>query len=154
MKLLAASLLFALTLVGCESRSAAERRVDKNPALFGQLDDGEKELVLSGEVSEGMSRDAVFLAWGRPDMVRSSSRDGKGRERWGYFDSAPVQTSVGFGVGSYGPSPFYADFGMHPRFGYGVGPGWGYGTEVDFLPYLEKSAEFVDGRVVAWERLR
>lgn len=150
-----ASILLALTFVGCQSRSAMEKRIDKNPALFGRLSQSEKDLVLNGEITEGMSRDAVFLAWGRPDMVRSGSREGTGKERWGYFDNAPMHTtSIGIGVGSYGRSPFYSDFGMHPRFGYGYGPGWGYGHDVDFLPYLEKSAEFENDRVVAWERRR
>ncbi len=149
------SILPVLVLTGCQSRSAMEKRVDKNPALFGALSQNEKDLVLRGEITEGMSRDAVFLAWGRPDMVRSGSRDGQGRERWGYFDNAPVHSaSIGFGVGNYSHSPFYSSFGMHPRFGYGYGPGWDYGHDVDFLPYLEKSAEFENGRVVAWDRQR
>lgn len=121
---------------GCASRSPVEKRIDKNPALFEELGAGDKDLVLGGEVSEGMSRDAVFLAWGRPDVVRSGSREGKGRERWGYFDRTAVHTaSVGFGT--YGPSPFFADFGVHPRYGYGVGPGWGYGRDLDFGSRLE-----------------
>lgn len=138
---------------GCATRSAAERRVEKHPDLMARLNDRERELVYRGEVAEGMSRDAVYLAWGRPDMVRTGSRDGKGTESWAFFDTTPVQSvSIGFGTGGY--HSFYSDFGFHPRFGYGVGPGWGYGTGVDFLSNVEKTVEFSNGKVVAWERLR
>lgn len=140
-------------LSGCATRSGAERRIERRPDLFARLNDRERELVTQGEVAEGMSRDAVYLAWGRPDMVRSGSREGRESESWAYFDSTPVQTvSVGFGTGGY--SPFYTDFGFHPRFGYGVGPGWSYGSGVDFVGHVEKTVQFSGGRVIAWERLR
>ena len=146
-------LLFtALFLASCAT-NPAEHRVKKFPERFAGLSDREKELVLRGEVAEGMSQDAVFLAWGQPGRVMAGSRDGHGSERWAYFHTAPVNTySVGYG--GFAPHPFYSAYGVHPAFGYGYGPGWGFGTGVDYVPSLDRTVEFANGKVVAWERLR
>ncbi len=146
-------LSFALFLTSCATNS--ERRIQRNPELYASLSKRDKDLVQRGAVAEGMSRDAVFLAWGRPGRVMSGSRSGRGRERWAYFSTAPVSNiSVGYGYGGYGPHPFYSRFGVHPLYGYGYGPGWGYGSGVDFVPVIDRTVEFENGKVVAWERLR
>jgi len=145
-------LLPAILFTACAT-NPAERRVQKFPERFAGLTDREKDLVLRGEVTEGMSQDAVFIAWGNPGRVMAGSRDGKGSERWAYFHTAPVSTySVGYGA--WGPHPFYSAYGVHPVYGYGYGPGWGFGSGVDYVPYLDRTVEFVNGKVVAWERLR
>lgn len=144
-------LLPALLLASCATNSV-ERRIQKNPASFSKLSKKQQDLVQRGQIAEGMSRDAVFLAWGRPGRVMSGSRDGRGRERWAYFHTAPVST-VGFGYGAWGPHPFYSSFGVHPLYGYGFGPGWGWGTGVDYVPYIDRTVEFSNGKVVAWERM-
>lgn len=141
-----------LILAGCETLSYSEKRIRKNPAMYERLSERDQQLVLQGEVKEGMSRDAVFLSWGRPGMVQSGSREGTGKEIWTYFGSTPVQTStIGFGTGGYppyGPSPFYSHYGCHPTYGYG------YGTSVDYIPHIERTVEFANDRVIAWERRR
>ncbi len=144
--------LLLFLLLGACATNPAEQRIRKHPDLSAPPPNREKDLVRRGEVAEGMSRDAVFLAWGRPGRVMSGSRDGRGRERWAYFHTAPV-SSVSFGYGSFGPHPFYSSFGVHPAYGYGYGPGWGYGSGIDYVPYLDRSVEFANGKVVAWERL-
>ncbi|NLT71211.1 MAG: hypothetical protein GXX91_11030 [Verrucomicrobiaceae bacterium] len=149
--LLALALCAGLLLPGCETLNPAQRRIKKNPERFARLSEKDKSLVEQGRVQEGMSRDAVFLAWGRPDRVMSGSRSGKSREKWAYFHSAPVQTTT-IGFGSYMSHPFYSSYGFHPAYGYGYGPGWGMSTGVDYLPYIGSTVEFVKDRVVAWER--
>ncbi len=149
--LLALALCAGLLLPGCETLNPAQRRIKKNPELFSRLSEKDKSLVEQGRVQEGMSRDAVFLAWGRPDRVMSGSRSGKNREKWAYFHSAPVQTTT-IGFGGYAGHPFYSHYGFHPAFGYGYGPGWGMSTGVDYLPYIGSTVEFSKNRVVAWER--
>jgi hypothetical protein len=144
-------LALALCLTSCTT-NPIEKRIKKHPERFAALTDKEKENVRRGVVSEGMSTDAVFLAWGRPGQVLSGSRHGRERERWAYFRSAPVST-VSFGYGSYyGPHPFYSSFGVHPHYGYG--PVWDYGTGFETVPYLDRTVEFEKGKVVAWEKLR
>ena len=108
-------LLLAISLTGCQTMSRQEKRIEKNPALYDRLSSADRERVLRGEVTEGMSRDAVFLSWGRPDAVRAGSREGKG---------------------------------SHPTYGYG------FGQTVDYIPEVDRSVEFVNDRVVAWERRR
>ncbi|MDF1824435.1 MAG: hypothetical protein P1U68_07320 [Verrucomicrobiales bacterium] len=146
---LTACLLFS----GCTTQTANEKRIEKNPALYEKLSSRDKELVRAGEVAEGMSQEAVFIAWGRPDRVMTGGRNGKSNEKWAYFDSTPVRTfSVGVGTGGF--SPFYTNFGVHPSYGYSYGPGWGYGTDIDFVQHISREVEFTNGRVTAWERLR
>lgn len=145
--------LLVLLLPGCATMNPSEKRVQKYPGMFEKLSSADRSAVLRGEIREGMSTDAVFLAWGRPDRVMSGSRDGRGKERWAYFSSRPV-TTVSVGYGGFGPHPFYSQFGMHPVYGYGYGPGWGFGPGVDYLPELDRTVEFTNGRVVAWERQR
>lgn len=146
--------LAAFLLASCAT-NPAEQRAKKYPERFAGLSERERDLVLRGEVSEGMSQDAVFLAWGRPGRVMSGSRNGRGSERWAWFRSAPV-SNYSIGYGAFGPHPFYSSYGVHPAFGYGYGygPDWGFGTGVDYVPYLDRTVEFVNGKVVAWERLR
>ncbi len=147
------ALFISIALPGCQTMNPAERRVQKNPELFASLKEKERAAVLRGDVEEGMTRDAVYLAWGRPGRVVNGSREGKEREKWAYFRVTPVQTTS-FSYGSYGAHPFYSSYGVHPQFGYGYGPGWGLGSGIDYLPEIDSTVEFVNGRVVAWERSR
>ncbi len=142
----------ASTIVSCSSRTAGERRSQKHPELYASLTDSEKALVSRGEISEGMSQDAVFLSWGRPDRVRTGSQRGRKTEAWAYFRSSPVASpSIQVGVGR--SRSFHSRFGVHPTFGYGTGVGWNYGTDVDFGRHVEREVEFVNDRVVAWEKV-
>lgn len=148
---LPALIIQAFFLCGCQT--GAETRIQKNPELYGKLSSKDKERVLLGEIREGMTDEAVFLAWGRPDRVLSGSRSGSATEKWAYFDSVPV-SSFSYGYGSGYVHPFYSRYGVHPRYGYGFGPYWGYGTGVDFVQQISKQVEFRNGRVTAWERRR
>jgi hypothetical protein len=100
----------ALFLAGCTTMTTTERRIEQNPALFQSLSEKHRALVREGKVTEGMSKDAVTLAWGRPHEKRQGSSGGKTRETWVYFgsESVPVR-SFGFSYGS------------------GFGYGYGYG---------------------------
>lgn len=145
----------ALSLASCETRSAAERRVDRHPALFTKLSSSQQTAVLDGDVREGMSRDAVYLAWGRPDVVRAGSRHGKKTEHWAWLDRQSVQVGISYGYGyGYGPHPFYHHFGVHPRYGYCFGPDWRFSDGLEFGTSIRKTVDFSGDRVVAWEERR
>lgn len=147
------TLCLALAAVFLGSCNTVESRIEKNPLLFGELSSSHRGLVIRGDIKEGMTKDAVFLAWGRPDIVRSSSRSGKAREHWGYTRSTTVaSTSFGYGFGGY--PHFYSRFGVHPRYGYCIGPGWSHGVTADVAPVIYKEVEFAGDKVVAWERTR
>lgn len=111
--------------------------------MYEALSPRHRELVSQGQVAEGMSMDAVYLAWGRPHEKRQGSRGGRSSETWVYFGSeaVPVRT-VGLGVGT--------------GFGYRAGPLYDMGFGYDYLrrDFVAATVEFVNGRVVSWERAR
>ncbi|MCB1076784.1 MAG: hypothetical protein KDM64_03050 [Verrucomicrobiae bacterium] len=139
-------ILLALMATGCATVTSPENRIAKNPGLYDDLSEKHQDLVREGKVVEGMSNDAVFLAWGRPDELRQGSREGRSLETWVYYgtESVPVQT-MGIGIG-YG-------------YGYGrCGPGsiydYGYGYDVAYRDYVAATVEFERGKVVSWQRNR
>jgi len=137
----------ALLANACASRPASERRFEQNPEIVAKIPARERDLVRRGEVAEGMSRDAVFIAWGRPDVVRSGSSEGRERERWTYLSrSGGHTTSVGFSTGGYG--------GLHTGVGYRYGPFVGFGNDPYYPHHVVRSVEFVGDRVTSWESRR
>jgi outer membrane protein assembly factor BamE (lipoprotein component of BamABCDE complex) len=141
----AASLFIGIAMIGltgCATVTSPEKRIAADLELFHSLPEKHQDLISRGQVTEGMSKDAVYLSWGRPHETKQSSRDGKARETWVYYGSeaVPVQTvgvSMGYG-GYYGPgcaSPFY-DFGYQ------------YANR----DYVAGKVEFEKNQVVFWER--
>lgn len=104
---------------------------------------------MEGKVVEGMTPDAVYLAWGRPDRVTRGSQGGKPFELWRYTELKPVYNNnfaMGFG---------YSRFGYY---GHGRGyydPAWvGLDMGPDYVPVTAAIVRFSRNRVTAWERLR
>lgn len=107
--------LLLISLTGCaDETTSVQRRINKNPALFDQLSEAHKRLVVQGEIENGMRKDAVFLAWGPPDSTGRGQKDGKDTDIW-YYGGAYDRTAY------YDP---YVTFG----FGHGYGGGFGYGA--------------------------
>jgi hypothetical protein len=129
---LAALAVLALALSGC---STVESRIEKNPAVFAALPAAEQALVREGKIREGMSREAVGIAWGRPDDRTLGSRDGQTFEEWIYltYSSYPV-ARYDYDPICYGDRRFHRAF---PR------------TEYETVTRLNKSVLFRRGRVVA-----
>lgn len=67
--------------------STIESRINENPTAFYRLSPEDQQLVLQGRISEGFDRDAVYIAWGRPDEVTQGQRQGKMTESWIYLTS-------------------------------------------------------------------
>jgi hypothetical protein len=139
-------------IVGLSScTSAIESRITKNPQLYNKLKEHDRALVSRGEIREGMTKEAVFLSWGRADHVSVGRDSGRSVERWGYTGSHPVYTSnlsMGFGSGYYGG---------RGRLGYGYGGMWdpywgGYGPSIAYVPYQAATVEFRNGRVIRFMR--
>tara|TARA_R110000850_G_scaffold64695_6_gene145056 strand:- start:346 stop:807 length:462 start_codon:yes stop_codon:yes gene_type:complete len=142
--------LTVFALSGCVT--GYEQRIQQNPALYSKLSSRDKDLVSQGVIKEGMSKDAAFLAWGRPDIVREGSSGGSNSESWAYIGNAGVpRTSLSY---ANVHRPFYGRYGLHPRFGYCTGPGWGLSSGIDYVGFVEKTIRFSGNRVVAWERRR
>lgn len=147
MKTILLPLFGALLFASC-APSTPQSRIEKAPEKFERLSPREKGLVQRGELSRGMSKDAVWIAWGSPASSYEGSKNGKPSERWDYTGSRPVYTTNYFG----GYSSGYTRWGGH-RYPYS-GYGFGFGPEVSYIPYTRASVWFVNERVDSWERQR
>ncbi len=124
-----------VSLVGC---STVERRIRERPADFAALTPGWKELVLAGEITEGMSPSAVYLAWGRPTAISAGQRRGKPAETW-LYQASSTHTLPDAHLFWRGPGGYL----------------WGGPSFVTVVErHLLKWAAFEDRRVVAWEALK
>jgi len=124
-----------LALTGCATPAA---RIQKHPELFSALPPADRPLVEKGIVREGMSQDAVFLAWGEPDAVRRFTRPPRRMETWIYIGTDFV------------PVPGYRYDWYRNRYGYGYRVPV-YDTEYVPIRHFERSATFENGRVIGWE---
>ena len=132
---MAVVVLSGLALSSCQSSTPATR-IAAHPAMFSSLPVAQQSLVKQGRLAEGMSRDAVFLAWGKPNSVPYQAyRDGKNIERWYYKGYDPVIV-----MNDDPMLPFYG--GYYPY----------YSTSTMFVPYTTAYVEFVNGRLKSWAR--
>src|SRR3954468_7968783 len=76
MKILPALLSSAIALFMVSGTSPIVKRSARNPDIYNSLSDRQKELVQQGRVEEGMTKKAVFLAWGKPDRAAQGSKSG------------------------------------------------------------------------------
>lgn len=146
---LCAGLIGALLLSQCAA--TPQSRISRNPQIYGELSARDQQSVANGMIREGMTRDAVYLAWGRPDRVSVGSNRGRKIESWTYVGQRPVSTmNVGMGFG-WGGGPFWGG-GPLGWGGYGWGgyPYWGGGPSVTYIPYTQGVVEFTSGRVTKW----
>lgn len=148
MKTLLTALSVGLWLTSCVP-STPQTRIQQNPGKFSTLTHNQQSLVQQGQISRGMSPDAVYLAWGSPSSNFQGSKAGKLTERWDYADSHPVQVTNFYGAYGYG----YGGYGPYGRHG-GPAVGIGYGPEIAYIPYRIASVWFIDQRVDSWERAR
>lgn len=78
-------------------------RIEKNPVMFRVLSPEHQVLVQQGRICEGMTKDAVYLAWGNPNATPiRGQQEGKAYEKWVYYIYQPVMVdTVGFGSGCW-----------------------------------------------------
>ena len=141
-----------ITLVLCSCQTGPQARIEQNPAIYNRLSASDKELVARGDIRKGMSKDAVYLSWGPPGMVREGSSGSSSSEAWAYMTSAPIPTSSLSYANVY--RPYYGRYGVHPRYGYCRNSGWALETGTDFVRYVNKTVKFSGNQVVSWERVR
>lgn len=144
----------ALLLSSC-ANSTPQGRIERNPQLFSALSGKDRDLVSRGVIREGMTRDAVFLAWGAPDETSVGRKSGREIEQWTYLGQRPVRTTsmnVGLGFGGWGPYGWGGPWGGWGGWG---GPGWGWGpgwgSNVMYVPYAARVVNFRAGRVLDWQ---
>jgi hypothetical protein len=161
--LLTATAAGALLFGGC---ATPEKRISENRDLYNSLPPRQQQLVAQGQIAPGMSRNAVWLAWGAPEQKVNGYARGNATETWIYI------TTTTYPYGGYG----------YGGYGYGYGP-WGYpywgGVSVFhthhghrfvvfgdpfydpfYYPYLRptvsypyKTVTFVNGRVAEFQHM-
>lgn len=144
-----AALIATIAALLCASCTApVVKRIERNPDIYNALSARHKDLVQQGRIEEGMTKKAVFLAWGKPDQVSQGSKSGKTYEKWGYAGYQPsYTTAMGFG---YSSRPYHGGYGSC----YGYDRAFFYEPMVTYLPYEAARVEFSSGIVTAWSASR
>jgi hypothetical protein len=130
----------SLVLTSC---STIESRISENPEIYRNLSSRDQALVNQGQIRYGMSRNAVWLAWGSPDSKVIGNMRGHSTETWIYVHYAtypyyPYYDPYGPGFGFFG-DPFYDPFY--------------YSLIPPSIPYPYKTVTFSNGRVVSFQYL-
>lgn len=125
------------------------KRIERNPEIYNSLSTRHKELVQQGRVEEGMSKQAVFIAWGRPDRASKGSKSGKSYEKWSYtgYDAAYTR---GWGYGGYPGGYWGRGYGRSCYYDHA----FFYEPMTTYVPYEAARVEFLSGRVSAWSTSR
>lgn len=131
--------LSAFWLGSCQSVTPMSR-IEQNPVMFRVLSPEHQLLVQQGRICEGMSKDAVFLAWGNPDTPPvTGQQGGKSYEKWVYVVYYPVtMDTVTIGTGCWHHGPWHC--------------GSGVGTTTTMVPREAAWVMFQDNVVTAWEK--
>jgi hypothetical protein len=130
----------ALVVTSC---STIESRISENPEIYRNLSSRDQALVNQGQIRYGMSRNAVWLAWGSPDSKVIGNMRGHSTETWIYVHYA-----------TYPYDPYYGPYG--PGFGFFGDPFYDpfyYSLIAPSIPYPYKTVTFSNGRVVSFQYL-
>jgi len=130
----------AIVLTSC---STTETRISDHPEIFQTLAPRDQELVKAGKIREGMSQNAVWLAWGIPDQKATGVAHGKSVETWIYNDY--------YYANYYGGHVIFHRHGGH-RFAI-IGDPFYDPFYYSYIPprvaYPSKTVTFSNGRVVS-----
>ncbi len=130
----AAVLLFS----ACQS-ATPQTRIQENPALYESLPHADQALVAQGRIRNGMSPQAVYLAWGAPNSQPYVGQTGKKRvERWVYTTLQPVTVMNNW------PHPYWGRYGWYDAMG----------PDTAYIPRTTATVTFENEKVVSWEALR
>jgi hypothetical protein len=130
-----------LILTSC---STPQTRISDHPDLYQGLSSRDQALVSQGQIRYGMSRNAVWLAWGSPDSKVIGNMRGHSTETWVYVYYVtypyyyPYYGPYGPGFGFFG-DPFYDPFY--------------YSLIPPSIPYPNKTVTFSNSRVMCFQYL-
>jgi hypothetical protein len=134
-----AALVICSLLVSSCATSSVESRKQERAAAYSALSPEDRQLVDQGQIKVGMSPDAVFLSWGRPDEVlENETREGHATI-WLYTGTVMQETRHwSYRELSRGGRPFL-----------------GRVVESDYNPqdYVRAEIVFVNGVVNSWRTL-
>src|SRR5262249_14518693 len=72
----------ALILAGC---ATTQSRISQHPEIYQRLSARDQALVSQGQIHQGMTMDAVWLAWGTPDQKIPDNMGDRPTETWLYL---------------------------------------------------------------------
>lgn len=131
-------LFAAILLASCSS--TVQDRIEENQAQFNALPEKEKPYVIQGKINNGMSKEAVKIAWGEPDAISTGSINGAPAERWLYDMGGGSGWSFGVGAGvghGRGSSSMY-------------GLGTGVSIPINYVPSNYSYVLFKNDKVTEW----
>jgi hypothetical protein len=146
----------ALFLTSCVT---TESRISQHPEMFQRLSPSDQALVQQSKIRNGMSQDAVYLAWGAPDQRATGTVHGRSAETWIYTGTSHYPYPYGWGPGYYGGVYGFGYIGHHRhghgfhRFGYDPFYDPFFYTYRPSVSYPERTVSFQNGRVVAYQFL-
>ena len=153
----ALTLVLAASAIVLTSCSTTETRISDHPEIFQTLSPSDQALVQAGKIREGMSQNAVWLAWGAPDQKATGVARGHPVETWIYneytYANAPYPYPYGpYGYGGYFGGGVVFHHHRHHRFAV-IGNPFYDPFYYSYLPprmaYPAKTVSFVNGRVVS-----
>lgn len=117
--------LAAVLLTGCASTIESRKKERYNS--YSELSPEQRATVDAGQIKVGMTKDAVYIAWGKPQQVLTSESQAGRNEVWVYLGS--YLQSYGY----WGFRPFYGPYGYYQ------GPYFYH----DYLPVAYAKAEVI-----------
>jgi hypothetical protein len=134
----ASTLVLATGALIVTSCSTPQTRISEHPDLYQSLSPRDQALVSQGQIRTGMSRTAVWLAWGSPDRKIVGNMGAGRRETWVYIYYATYHPY-------YGPwDPYFGAPLYYPFYDWDLPPS---------ISYPGKVVTFANGRVVAFQYL-
>lgn len=126
-----------VVMASCAAPTPADR-IAENPAMYHSLPPAQQTLVRQGHIEQGMTPEAVLLAWGAPNTAPIfGEKDGKKTERWVYKGYEPVTVMPDWG-------PAYGRYGWYDPF-YPA-------SSTAYIPTQDAYVEFVNGKVSSWAK--
>ena len=127
----------AIVLTSC---TMPETRISDHPDFYQSLSHRDQALVNQGQIRIGMSRPAVWLAWGSPDRKIVGNMGGGTTETWVYT--------------YYASYPYYPYEPLDEYFGAPLYDPFCYSWFPQSIPYPGKVVTFARGRVASFHYVK
>lgn len=133
----ASTLGLATAAIVLSSCSTPQTRISERPDLYQSLSPRDQALVNQGQIRIGMSRTAVWLAWGTTD-----------RKIIGNMGNGPTETWIYTYYATYPYYPYYDPLDVY--FGAPLYDPFCYSWFPQSIPYPGKVVTFAHGRVASF----
>jgi len=134
----------ALILNSCSTMTPTDR-IAENPHLYQTVPENERALVQSGEIRNGMNKNAVFLAWGAPNSPHVTGQNKTHSfVKWNYLRQTPIV--------NYNSAPYYYMDPYHHNRDYNNSYNIFMNNNISYIDKIYASVTFINGKVSSWEK--